>query len=440
MGKKVVFTWGRFNPPTIGHKLVMEAGAKAAKSRGADYIILASKTESPTNKNPLTFKDKIKFLKLSFPKYKKFINSDPNLNTLIRVMQFLDKSYDEATIVVGSDRKADFLKLLNRYNGQEYNFDKIDVALSGNRDPDAEDASGMSASKMRQAAADGDYKAFKTGSPMRNPKALYDAVRKGMGVVEYFRSFMSDIHEGLDKSVVGTRFLRMLRLGLVSQKELPITLRAFNDMETSGPNPQLRDRIFIVTDKILEYVMGDDILYRRLLVLIHQQAMFGEDQRDALATKALKSKFPYESLLEVYFRGLVNSPLYESLKTPEQYAFERVNSFIAGGYSQKRLDEDIWTEVRGDINTYTEPKIKSFKTICEAGGAGEWGTKKLADAYSSVTPGQPNDTSKIEVLEVAPKNKNAEDFIMANKSKFESKYGNNWKKILYATAWKLYGD
>jgi hypothetical protein len=440
MGKKVVFTWGRYNPPTIGHRLVMETGAREAKARGADFIILASKTTSPANKNPLSFKDKIRFLKQSFPKYKRYINSDPKLNTLIRVMQFLDKSYDEATIVVGSDRKDDFLRLLNRYNGQDYDFRKIDVALSGNRDPDAEDASGMSASKMRQAAADGDYESFKKGSPIKNPKALYNAVRKGMGVVEEFCSMMNSVHEDLDKSVVGTRFLRMLRLGLVSQKELPITLRAFNDMSAAGQNPQLRDRIFIVTDKILEFVMGDDILYRRFLVLIHQQAMFGEDQRDALAAKALKSKIPYEALLEVYFRGLVNSPLYESLKTPEQYAFERVNSFISGGYSRKKLDEDIWTEVSVDINTYTESKIKSFKDICETGGAGEWGTKKLADAYSSVTPGQPNDTSKIEVLEVAPKNKEAEDFVIANKNKFKSRYGKNWEKILYATAWKLYGD
>ena len=356
MGKKVVFTWGRYNPPTVGHKLVMEAGAKAAKARGADYIIIASKTESPANKNPLSFKDKIKFLKLSFPKYKRYINSDPKLNTLIRVMQFLDKSYDEATIVVGSDRKDDFLKLLNRYNGQDYNFDKIDVALSGDRDPDAEDASGMSASKMRQAAVDGDYESFKLGSPMRNPKALYDAVRKGMGVAEYFTEYLMTLHE----DVINARFNRLLRLGLVPTSKVPITKRAFSNFNMYGSQQPMRDIIFDVSQAIINMVLEDDLVYQRFIQFVATGELFTEDQRDSLIKKSHNSGIPYASLLEVYFRGLFSRDLSESLQ--RQCAFNRVNSFIAGGDSRTKHDSDIWN-MCGETSLHINNKTSSFKKM-----------------------------------------------------------------------------
>lgn len=436
MGKKVVFTWGRYNPPTVGHKLVMEAGAKAAKAQGADYIILASKTEAPANKNPLSFKDKIKFLKLSFPKYKRYINSDPKLNTLIRVMQFLDKSYDEATIVVGSDRKDDFLKLLNRYNGQDYNFDKIDVALSGDRDPDAEDASGMSASKMRQAAVDGDYEAFKTGSPMRNPKALYDAVRKGMGVAEAVEEYMNVLHEDINSG----RFNRLLRLGLVSPKNYPVTKRAFSDFKVAAPQPDLRNHIFTVTNRVIEMILADELVYNRFIQMVIRKNLIDESQRDSLIKKANKSGISYFKLLEVYFRGLFS---LDNESIQHQYAFNRVNSFISGGKSQQDLDSDLWDQHLEETTIVGGNGMKSLKSILsETGGAGEWGTKKLSDKYIETVPGQPDNSKDIKsmrVYEKAPVGKAAEAFIKDNKKKFKERYGDRWESVLYATAWKLYG-
>ena len=390
MSKKVVFTWGRYNPPTIGHKLVMDTGARVSKAQGADFIIFASKTNSPANKNPLSFKDKIRFLKQSFPKYKRFINDDPKLNTLIRVMQFLDKSYDEATIVVGSDRKDDFLKLLNRYNGQDYDFRKIDVALSGDRDPDAEDASGMSASKMRKAAADGDYEAFKMGSPIRNPKALYDAVRKGMHITEYFTEYLLVLHEDIDSG----RFNRLLRLGLVPTSKISVTKRAFSNFDASGPQASMRDIIFDVSQAIIDKVLEDDLVYQRFIQFVATKELFTEDQRDSLLNKSHKSGIPYASLLEVYFRGLLSYDLNEELQ--HQCAFNRVNSFIAGGKSRSEHDVDIWNKY---ITLDEDNKIK----------------------------------------EIAPPGAAAEKFIKANKKKFKSRYGDNWEKVLYATAWKVFG-
>ena len=42
--------------------------------------------------------------------------------------------------------------LLNKYNGKDFTFDPIDVVSAGERDPDADDVSGMLAIKMRQLA------------------------------------------------------------------------------------------------------------------------------------------------------------------------------------------------------------------------------------------------------------------------------------------------
>jgi nicotinic acid mononucleotide adenylyltransferase len=447
MAKKIVFAWGRFNPPTIGHGVVMERVAKEAKTRSADYAIFASKSNDP-KKNPLTFRTKIKFLKQSFPKHAKNINASPRPKTVIEVMKILDKKYAEVSMVVGSDRAAEFNRLLNQYNGKEYDFENIEIISAGERDPDAEDVTGMSASKMRKAAAEGDYKSFKKGSPMKNPKPLYDAIRKGMQIREEFGSLIESVHD--DWSIKGARFNQMLRFGLVPTKYIPITQRAFKDIKQAAPNPELRKHIFDVTDKVLEYVMADDLLYRRMLLLLHNDFLMKEDQRDALLKKAHKNGFEYWTLLEVYMRGLAASPIYGD-KTPNQYAFDRVNSFISNGSSRKELDFDIWeSHVQNKLNTTTSNGIdvKPFKEISEKTSPGEWGTKKMADRYSKETPGQPDDIAKIkslinwndEIKEVAPPGKDAESFIKSNKEKFKKRYGDNWERILYSTAWKVYGN
>jgi nicotinic acid mononucleotide adenylyltransferase len=445
MGKKVVFAWGRFNPPTIGHGVVMERVAKEAKSRSADYAIFASKSNDP-KKNPLTFRTKVKFLRQSFPKHSKNINGSPKLRTIVDVMKFLEKKYTEVSLVVGSDRAAELKKLLNHYNGREYNFERIEIVSAGERDPDAEDVSGMSASKMRKAAAEGDYTSFRKGTPLKNSRALYNAIRNGMKITEEVYKLIESVHD--NRSVKGMRFNQMLRFGLVPTKYIPITQRAFKDIKNAAPNPELRKHIFDVTDKVLEYVMNDDLLFRRMLLLLHNDFLMNEDHRDSLLNKARKHGFEYGTLLEVYLRGLVCSPIHGN-KTPHQYAFNRVNSFISAGESQKNMDLDIWeSHIQNTLNTTTDGSmdVRSFKDISES--PGEWGTKDLADRYCEDTPGQPDDTANIksliawndEIKEVAPPGKDAEEFIKNSKDKFKKRYGDNWEKVLYATAWKVHGN
>ena len=185
--KEVSFVFGRFNPPTIGHEKLFDALKK--QSRGGSYRIYASKSVD-AKKNPLQSKDKIKFLRKMFPKHARNIMADSDVRTVLDIaVKLYDQGFTKVTMVAGSDRVREFDILLNKYNGQKakhgfYNFEgAINVVSAGDRDPDAEGATGMSASKMRMAAQQNDLAGFAKGVPARfHPTDLFNAVRKGMGL------------------------------------------------------------------------------------------------------------------------------------------------------------------------------------------------------------------------------------------------------------------
>lgn len=189
--KTVYFTFGRMNPPTIGHeKLLNSLASKAGKN---PYRVYLSQTQDK-NKNPLNYKDKIKTARKIFPKHARSIILNNKLRSVFEIVTNLyNEGFKNIIMVVGSDRINEFDILLRKYNGQKgkhgfYNFNSINVTSAGDRDPDAEGASGMSASKMRAAASDNDYTSFSQGLPkgVSNPEAkkLFNDVRKGMGLKE----------------------------------------------------------------------------------------------------------------------------------------------------------------------------------------------------------------------------------------------------------------
>ena len=176
--KTAVLAFGRMNPPTIGHKKLAD---KVASLPG-DPFIFVSQSQKPKT-DPLSFADKLKYAKASFPNV---TVGSSDVKTIIQALQKIESmGYDSIIYVAGSDRIEDFTRLINQYNGKEYNFNKIDVVSAGERDPDAEGAEGMSASKMRAAAAAGDFDSFRQG--VANPKIaqqMFTDVRKGMGITE----------------------------------------------------------------------------------------------------------------------------------------------------------------------------------------------------------------------------------------------------------------
>jgi len=181
----VAFTFGRFNPPTIGHEKLCDAVKKANPS---DYKIFASHTQNP-KKDPLQYAKKIAYMKQSFPKHKNSIIVSKS-REIFQILVELN-SYENLIMVVGSDRVAEFKRIINEYNGVKarhgfYEYKTVQVLSAGERDPDAEGATGMSASKMRAAAVDSDFNSFKLGTPLNDvqSKKLYFDVRKSMGIRE----------------------------------------------------------------------------------------------------------------------------------------------------------------------------------------------------------------------------------------------------------------
>lgn len=182
--KKVVFAFGRFQPPTIGHELLVNAVKKIAVAQKADHVIFASRTHDKKS-NPLPVDRKVYYLKRMFPKTN-FAAANEQVRTFIEAAAMLSKKYKNLVMVAGSDRIAEYTQLLNRYNGKDFKFDTIEVVSAGERDPDADNASGMSGTKMREAAKKGDYNLFKKGLPHTmtelDGKRLMNEIREGMGV------------------------------------------------------------------------------------------------------------------------------------------------------------------------------------------------------------------------------------------------------------------
>ena len=191
-GDTAIFTFGRFNPPTTGHEKLIDALAREqSKNSGSKMYVFPSQSQNP-KKDPLPFALKVAYMRKMFPKYAKNILANKKVRMVFDIAVDLhNKGHRSIVMVVGSDRVAEFDGLLNKYNGVNgrhgyYGFDNIEVVSAGERDPDAEGVSGMSASKMRAAASDGDFDSFKTGVPsgFKDALKLYNDVRKNMGIRE----------------------------------------------------------------------------------------------------------------------------------------------------------------------------------------------------------------------------------------------------------------
>tara|TARA_Y100000114_G_scaffold68139_1_gene62475 strand:+ start:1477 stop:2769 length:1293 start_codon:yes stop_codon:yes gene_type:complete len=186
--KPVVFAFGRFNPPTTGHAKLVDVLNRLAKKVGGDAMVFTSHSNDK-KKNPLNHKQKVNYLRKFFGKKVKV--PDVSARTVFEIANALyNQGYRSIYMVAGSDRIREFDALLKKYNGTKarhgfYKFDEIQIVSAGERDPDADDVSGMSASKMRAAAEQGDFNTFKQGVANKQfADKLYKDVRKGMGINE----------------------------------------------------------------------------------------------------------------------------------------------------------------------------------------------------------------------------------------------------------------
>ena len=178
--------FGRFNPPTTGHEKLLDT--VASSSDDGDYIIVPSRSQDK-KKNPLDPDTKISIMRQMYPNHSEKIVNDPQNRTIFDVLKKAHMDgYAGVRIIGGGDRVAEFEKLSNNYNGKLYAFDNVEVRSAGDRDPDGDDVSGMSASKQRKAAAEGDFTSFRKGVPssLNNKQAreLYNTLRSAMNIKE----------------------------------------------------------------------------------------------------------------------------------------------------------------------------------------------------------------------------------------------------------------
>jgi len=191
--KTIYFTFGRMNPPTIGHEKLLDTLSR--KSGKNPYRVFLSQSQD-SKKNPLSYAEKIKYTRKMFPKHARSIMLDKKVKTVFAAIQKLyDEGYKNVVMVVGDDRVREFDILLKKYNGKKgphgiYNFSRIDVVSAGERDPDSDSVTGMSASKMRKAVSNKDFTAFSQGLPKTvsnvDAKELYNKIRSAMGLKEQY--------------------------------------------------------------------------------------------------------------------------------------------------------------------------------------------------------------------------------------------------------------
>lgn len=200
MSKHAAFTFGRFNPPTLGHKLLVDKVVQSAN--GGEYYIFASQTKD-NDKNPLEYSTKIQFLRLIFPQHAAHIIQDLKIKTVLNAADYLEGlGVTDATFVCGSDRIDDFTKLLNKWNEIHRNagkgFRTFNMVSSGAREEGADGVAGISASLARKYAKENNLEAFKAIVPhdVKLATEIFTTLRKEMGMNEikkHIRGIISEI-------------------------------------------------------------------------------------------------------------------------------------------------------------------------------------------------------------------------------------------------------
>jgi hypothetical protein len=409
--KSVVFSFGRMNPPTVGHEKLVDKIQAVAKANKADARLFLSRTEGD-DKNPLPYSDKLKLAKMAFPGIVQDTPAGMLPAGFIGLLKMLEDKYDKVIIVVGSDRLANIKSLANKYNGSEYKFEEIEVVSAGERDPDEEGVGGMSASKMRAAAKAGDLVKFKSGLPSR----LKSAAKL---VMDKLKQYLS---EDLDEAVLTTaqrlkrravmrRIKGKIRMGqrralrrkantkVISRRSKRIAIRMmrkrilrgrkYSEISLSARQavdrqvarrktvivriakriePKLRRAeasrrsgqgyksisLGPVKKKKLKEGMSRDNLIQSVntimkRIIAEQNYSLAPLEQASLIRKSNETGVPINVIKEVYARGVTswNMGLREDT-TPQQWGFARVNSFLAGGFNAYTADRDLLEADDGD--------------------------------------------------------------------------------------------
>ena len=319
----IVLAWGRLNPPTSGHELLVNAVAKLAKKYDADHLIYLTKTQDP-KKNPLNIEQKLFYARKSFPGMN-IVGANDRVRTFIEAAKSLSGKYDNLVMVAGSDRVIEYKTILDKYNGKEFNFKNITVVSAGERDPDADSASGMSATKMRQAALEGNFDKFKSGAPSKLgqllTKKMFDDLRFAMGVKEE-----NDVRE----AYINEKIFSVGDIVSYQNEEYTITYRGSNFLQLENENGSCKAWLkdCINTGKVNEAVMvkqQDKLKAARIIAM-------------ALGYEDAENKTNPTEIVNAALRSIRNKPLNKEAKDILSRMLELAKKL------EIKFDENIITE------------------------------------------------------------------------------------------------
>ena len=392
----VVFAFGRMNPPTVGHEKLVDAIKAHAEKVGGEAHIYLSKSHDK-KKNPLDYETKHAFAKKAFGSVVK--HTPEGSSNVFGILKHLhNQGYTHATLIAGDDRVEDYKRIASSYNGpgKDFNFKHIEVKSAGARDPDAEGVEGMSASKMRSLASAGKHKEFQQGLPknlQKHHKEVMNTLRTALHeevspeeLVEVVsvqsrikkaaraRSMKSRLAFGrrralrrkATKSVLQRRAQRVARKFMRARilrgqkysslsygarvaldKRLKLKSKSVNRLaqkllpRISSAEQRRKLGAGFKAPKGLGAAAGVPGV-REALELIMREQQLPTSVIQSLQKKSDQSNIAYEVLETVYYRGLADFAAgHRPTLTPQQWAFNRVNSFIHEGLTYHTADKDL---------------------------------------------------------------------------------------------------
>ena len=423
---KLVFAFGRFNPPTTGHAKLMREVIIQARKNGANHIVYAS-ASTDKRSNPLDQKTKVKFMKKMF-RENNIKAAGGTQRTFMEILKFYNKMYGEVIMVAGSDRIREFQALADKYNGtKEYEYKSVRVVSSGERDPDAEGVAGMSASKMREMAKNNDFRSFKAGVTSlseRDKKKLFNAVKKGMGITEGVESFTDFLNNDLREEYHQEKIFNVGDMVEHNDGSGGMIVRRGTNY-VSYESDGLIKKAWLYDLKPIE-----EMTAMRLVDLLPKKAKHAL-YRNLHKDKYLSAINMYHSLKKSKDPHHVNMADKDKVRVAANWANLNHNEFIKVLNRKTRYEDtsvlDSLEKEMGDTDEFFELNSVGVKTIEDSY---EIGTDEYRIHCQDMTPGQPILSFKLanKVIE-----RNDID-LFANEDeiidKYKKRYGDSWKDEL----------
>jgi len=437
--KTLAFTFGRFNPPTIGHEKLIN---KVASVRADDYRIYLSRSEDP-KKNPLSPRDKLSVMKSMFPRHARKIMINPTNMILDICTDLYKQGFTEIFMVVGSDRVREFETIINKYNDVKsrhgyYNFDNINVLSAGERDPDAEGATGMSASKMRAAAAKGDLASFKKGLPSGvDAEKLMKQVRKGMRLAANYM-YMKNL-----KPVASLEEFEQQQI-----RDLYIREQIFNiNDKVDYVKEDIRGK---VVRKGTNYIVIEDTNNNLHKAWIWDCIPVAADREAEMREHNLNVDYGFEAVSEKT-EDLDAQPQDKDVKKkkgtqPKKY-YKQLSKDVKNKRADHFKDRDTTKNdnrpAPGDKGAKTKPSIHTKKYKQMYGEVYEIGTPEYTKHTIDMTPGQENPIKKVKGFldreREKPSEKDVKEWAASESTmnKYRERYKEEWKAKLSEVVAKM---